>query len=270
MADFGGTLPEEAQPLNSDIHPAEMMKPGPNFHGASLVSKVPGLTWPLLYFSAAAVVLASGVIALFIMIINAFSVLESPFRFLNAIYLCAFGAFMIILDFPWVDKYPQVHAFRAHIYHFVLFLTRKVGRGIWYFFLGSLVFAALWDDSTQPFLAVVLGAYVGFVGLVALWVGYCLSKKLALAKSELLRAAGAGEPRAFVKQRCPPTGLNCSQFQSLLNELVQSGEKPIFTENDMQFVSVGLCNNPQSKRDVNSIAKEDFDRWIDSPENNEW
>mmetsp|Transcript_8170 Transcript_8170/g.20180 ORF Transcript_8170/g.20180 Transcript_8170/m.20180 type:complete len:270 (-) Transcript_8170:171-980(-) len=255
------------QPQSS---PLEMLKDGPDFRGADLPKLVPGLTWQLIYFAAACVVCAAGVLAVLDLIFNAFSVLESPFVFLNCIYLCLFGGLMLLLDFPFVQSVPRIHEFRALLYHFMLFLTRKIGRGIWYFFLGSLVFAQLWDNSINAFLAVVLGGFVGLVGLAALYVGAMLTRKLNLARKQLregVAARGTTEPTAvasYLANKVSAEGLDCDAFNGLLAEFSKEGpmRSMKFSPADMEYVAIGLSHDVRNLKGDGVIAKEDFDRWV--------
>merc|ERR1719198_2736089 len=67
----------------------------------------------------------------------------APATAVSEFFLLMFGALMLVLDFPFPNMalHPHITAFRFHIYKFVLFMTRFMGRGIWYLFLSTMVFS---------------------------------------------------------------------------------------------------------------------------------
>merc|ERR1719161_3180963 len=100
-----------------------------------------------------------------------------------------FGILMFALDFPVPNE--KVKMVRTHIYTFVLFMTRFVGRGVWYMFLGTMVFASLWDNGISPLLGFFLGGYIIILGGVTTFRGFQISRKL-----ESLRIALKMKPPA--------------------------------------------------------------------------
>merc|ERR1719337_512246 len=70
-----------------------------------------------------------------------------PAGFVTVLFQLFFGLLMVVLDFPIPHPSPMLANVRAHIYKFFLFLTRFTGRGLWYLFLGTMIFATLFDPK---------------------------------------------------------------------------------------------------------------------------
>mmetsp|Transcript_17259 Transcript_17259/g.38043 ORF Transcript_17259/g.38043 Transcript_17259/m.38043 type:complete len:259 (+) Transcript_17259:23-799(+) len=221
-----------------------------------------GLHFQRLYFAAAVVVTTAGVVAAVDLILNAASQLESPFDFLNSIYLVCFGLLMVVLDFPFTQGEEKLAPLRAHIYKFALFLTRKLGRGLWYFFLGAFVFATLWDNSISAFLAVALGGFCGVVGLVACWGGFLLSQKLKVAQEAL----SSGNFRLDMVRRDFPNGFSSPEA---FNEVIQknTGNAPggavSFSDEELVYVMNGLRRTFSPASSTVDLA--DFEEWLSHP-----
>merc|ERR1719329_188846 len=106
--------------------------------------------WSMAFFVAACVVVATSVITMLELLVE-----FAPFQFTSQVFLALFGALMLVLDWPFQQETMRPH--RQHIYKFLLFMTRFVGRGVWYIFLGTMVFASFWDLDVSPFLGIVMG-----------------------------------------------------------------------------------------------------------------
>merc|ERR1719451_249416 len=102
----------------------------------------------------------------------------APFSFTSQVFLLVFGLLMLVLDFPLPHPSPNLAMVRNNIYKFMLFMTRFTGRGIWYTFLGTMIFGALYDLNISWFLGVLIGGYVVVLGIVTTCYGLILSRKL--------------------------------------------------------------------------------------------
>merc|ERR1719456_633653 len=165
------------------------------------------MSWKVLFFLAACCTLASAVISILYMVI---SFEWAPASFTTVLFMLLFGFLMVVLDFPIPHPSPTLAAVRASIYKFFLFLTRFTGRGVWYLFLGTLIFATLFDLNISAFFGVCLGGYVGTLGLVTLVFGIRLSQKLDVVRQDLL----LGGDRS-----CPNQGYSYQGFKDLANRL---------------------------------------------------
>merc|ERR1719506_2749916 len=129
----------------------------------------------------------------------------APMSFVTILFMLVFGMLMVVLDFPIPHPSPMLAAVRAHIYKFFLFLTRFTGRGVWYLFLGTMIFATLFNLNISAFFGICLGGYVGILGLVTLIFGVRLSQKLDVVRQELLLG----------DKQCPPNGYSMQGFNDL-------------------------------------------------------
>merc|ERR1719440_1155333 len=141
------------------------------------------MSWKILFFLAGCCTLAAATISILYMI---FSFEFAPFGFTTVLFMLLFGILMVILDFPVPRPSPALASVGAHIYKFFLFLTRFTGRGVWYLFMGTMIFATLFDLDINQFFGIVMGGYVGAVGLVSLIFGLRLSQRLDVVRQELL------------------------------------------------------------------------------------
>merc|ERR1712194_1006811 len=128
-------------------------------------------SWKAIFFSCGVGTMTGALLGLWSMV----GTLASPFDMIIFSYLFVFGLVMVILDSPF--SHPRLVEFRAIIYKFCLFLTRFIGRGVTYLFLGSMICANLWDNDTAPLLAFILFASLCSVGVVAIYYGLRLTKK---------------------------------------------------------------------------------------------
>merc|ERR1719271_2337555 len=161
--------------------------------GQAVAGIAKNMSWKLLFFIAACCTLGAATISILYMI---FTFEFAPFSFTTVLFMLLFGFLMVVLDFPIPHPSPTLAAVRASIYKFFLFLTRFTGRGVWYLFLGTLIFATLFDLNISAFFGVCLGGYVGILGLVTLIFGVRLSQKLDVVRQELLLG----------DKQCPPNG----------------------------------------------------------------
>merc|ERR1711939_753471 len=67
----------------------------------------------------------------------------APVDVIQSVYLCLFGLIMLALDVPL--HIPFLQMLRASVSRFCAFLTRFVGRGVMFLFLGSMTTATLWN-----------------------------------------------------------------------------------------------------------------------------
>merc|ERR1719238_1961853 len=143
--------------------------------GQAVAGIAKNMSWKVLFFLAACCTLASATISILYMI---FTFEFAPFSFTTILFMLLFGFLMVVLDFPIPHPSPHLAYMRANIYKFFLFLTRFTGRGLWYLFLGTMIFATLFDLNISAFFGICLGGYVGILGLVTLYFGIHMSRKL--------------------------------------------------------------------------------------------
>merc|ERR1719446_189466 len=200
------------------------------------------MSWKILFFLAGCCTLAAATISILYMI---FTFEFAPFSFTTILFMLLFGILMVILDFPVPRPSPALASVRAHIYKFFLFLTRFTGRGVWYLFLGTMIFATLFDLNISQFFGICMGAYVGAVGLVSLIFGLRLSQRLDVVRQELLMG----------NRDCPPNGYSKEGFRALAQQMA----KMDFTDDELDYVFNTLSFNPMND---GLITQEEYKQWL--------
>eukprot|EP00434_Breviolum_minutum_P011802 symbB.v1.2.010415.t2/scaffold655.1/size176010/2 len=164
-----------------------------------------------------------------------------------------------VLDFPIPNPtqrdWPTLVSIRDHCYKFVLFMTRFMGRGMWYLFLATMVFAALWDTNISWFFGGLFTLYLVVLGAVALWKGWLISVQLDKARNILLREKETG---GSLDHYIAPTqaGLNKVQFKALLKTVTN---EEMFSFDDLDYVMNALSFVPSSD---GIVSREEFNYWV--------
>jgi hypothetical protein len=204
------------------------------------------MSWKWMFFGAACCTMASAIISILYLV---FSFKFMPFSFTTVIFMFVFGFFMLVLDFPIPHPDARLASVRGHIYKFLLFMTRFTGRGIWYLFLGTMIWATLYDLEINWFFGICLGGYVGILGIVTLVFGYRLSRKLDSLRKELLMRP----------PQCPPNGLTPPVFLDLSRQYAPHGIPLDFTEDELIYIFNSLSFTAQNDM---VIKYEEFNAWL--------
>merc|ERR1719160_1674122 len=128
--------------------------------------------------------------------------------FMSESFLVMFGLLMVVLDLPFGATSPRANMVRDSIYKYMLFLTRFTGRGLWYCFLGTMIWSALFDLSISWFLGFTLGLYVILLGIVTMVTGIKLSLKLDLVRKQI-------NNRDMEVPDCPDKGFSKTDMTNL-------------------------------------------------------
>lgn len=178
--------------------------------------QVPDFKWKILFFSSAAVVMASAVIADLVLIKN-FDLLTLDF--IHEVYVTVFGLIMVVLDFPRAEL--RADALRRAATKYFRFLTLFTGRGIAYIFLATMCFSALWDENINSFLAIILSGYVFVVGVMCVYVGVKESMKLNRLRSSLISSIGDNPNflSQYLTNRSGMSGMTVEQFSEMSKAL---------------------------------------------------
>lgn len=210
--------------------------------GQAVAGIAKNISWKLLFFIAACCVLAAAVISIGAMIVE----FEwAPFSMTTQLFLLVFGMLMIVLDFPIPHPNPYLAMVRFSIYKFLLFMTRFTGRGMWYLFLGTMIFVALFDLKISYFFGVCLSGYVGIVGLVTLIYGLQLSSKLDTVRKSLQNAP----------TQAPYNGWSYTGFGDLALQV--NGTK--FSEDELIYIFNGLSFTPSND---GVITPDEYNTWL--------
>jgi hypothetical protein len=210
--------------------------------GAAGGAKKFNMSWKLGFFVAGCCTAGAGIIGVLNLALTTFA----PFDLINELYLMLFGVLMLVIDFP--VPHPKVQSTKLTIYKYLLFMTRFTGRGIWYMFLGTMIFASLWDLGICPFLGFILGGYVVILGGVSIFYGVQKSIKLEQVRKAVQQRGSSTE------HLCPPGGLAPGQFNEMANSL--KGVK--FSEEELGYIVNALSFTVKAD---NLISKDEFIEW---------
>lgn len=210
---------------------------------AVLAQKNFGGAWKLAFFTGGVVTTAAGMAG----VIGAIGTIVSPFSFCNQVYLIIFGLIMMVIDSPVQSK--SVLEAKFSIYRYLLFMTRFTGRGFWYLFLSTMIWASLFNLDLNPFLGMILAAYCATVGVLSLFYGF--QKTLEL---ETVRKGICQQGTQTVFNMCPEDGLTLEAF----NDLCKRHAKTEFTKEELGYIAAALSF---SVRADNVISVEEFRGW---------
>lgn len=222
------------------------MQGPPELQGQGQTGIAKNCTWKILFFSAAVCVLAAGIISI-VMILASWE--WAPMTLTSEVYLVIFGLMMVVLDFPIPHPNRYLAQIRYNIYRFALFMTRFTGRGLWYCFLGTLVWMALCDQD-KGFVGNVLGGFLGLwpvtLGIVTFVYGLFLSTKLNRVRTEILSRGGASP--------VPNNGLTLVQFADFLetHDAKLKGDEVMYALNGLSFT-------PEND---NVLSAQEFKVWL--------
>merc|ERR1719401_2828008 len=159
---------------------------------------------------------------------------------------------MAVCDLPFANPHAMVSVIRHSIYKYMLFLTRFTGRGMWYCFLGTMIWAALWDLNISWFLGFVLGMYVILLGIASMLYGFNLSFKLdgvrkCIYDQDVERPKPPhGDMKGFAKQEFADVCLSVNQTK--------------FTEDELDYVINALSFSPENDGGVSMI---EYNYWLE-------
>jgi hypothetical protein len=168
------------------------------------------------------------------------------------IYLILFGVIMVILDAPL--NFAGIVTWQTLVHKYCKALQLFTGRGIWYIFLGCMVFFTLWDNNEWGFGGLILGVYVFVVGGCSTVLGILKSNKLEKAREEVKRK-GESQLRAlhrYYARKFPHEGLTPDEF----NQLTTQTAGLTFDANDLDYIFGALSSNRSC------ISQNDLYEWV--------
>lgn len=216
------------------------------------LNRLKGAKITLWWFIAACCVFGAGLIGTLDLVFTTFE----PIDVVDEMYLCMFGGIMMVLDAPVPMK--QIQEVQGFISKYAMFLTRLVGRGMWYTFLGTMTFATLAENSISIFLAVVLGFYVVLVGLISTVYGLVKSRKLERVRYKLFQCAKSKE-LGNLYERFAKTdqerGLTTQEFNNLASQVTELN----FDKDELACIFNALAMS--DGKDDGLISLEDLNEW---------
>mmetsp|Transcript_14931 Transcript_14931/g.29444 ORF Transcript_14931/g.29444 Transcript_14931/m.29444 type:complete len:253 (-) Transcript_14931:50-808(-) len=208
------------------------------------------LRWKWLFFGGALIVFVTGISS----VIFRFVKFEwQPATLTTQAFLLVFGSLMMVLDFPIPHPHKQLVVLRDHCYKFMLFMTRFMGRGLWYLFLGTLVFQALWDYGLNWFFGFVFTFYLVLLGVGALFKGWRISTKLHQVREMIVNSGR--ETGHFIGRE--QNGLSKEQFRALVEQVTNQND--MFTNDELDYVINALSFTPYND---GQVSVEECEYWL--------
>jgi len=222
-----------------------------NFAGSQHIAGIEKtLRWKWLFFAGAVIVFTTGISS----VIFRFTRFEwQPATLTTQAFLLVFGSLMLVLDFPFQHPHKQLVVLRDHCYKFMLFMTRFMGRGLWYLFLGTLVFQALWELGLNGFFGVVFTLYLVLLGIGALVKGWRISHKLQQVR-ELIVHSGRSADNFIGRGQ---SGLSKEQFKTMVEQVM--GQNDMFTNDELDYVINALSFTPYND---GQVSVEECQYWL--------
>lgn len=163
MPAHGGALDEETEALTGG---AKAGKPQPKDENGRM-TQIMGWLW----FAAACCVFLGGLLGFVTLFFTEFD----PPDCLDEVYLMIFGFIMMLHESP-VDVGP-LGEIKDGISHQAMFLTRIVGRGAFFLFLGTMSFFTL-AENVSYFFSITLGLFIIIVGFLSIVYGHAKTRQL--------------------------------------------------------------------------------------------
>lgn len=209
------------------------------------------MTWKLLLFTGAVITFSTPVLSSIRYVRN---VEWAPGTFLLNIFLLFFGVLTIVLDFPIPHPHQCLVRIRDVIYKDFLFMTRFVGRGIWYLFLATLVFLSLWEGRRNiRVVGAIFTCYLTMLGIAAIVYGAWLSNKLEEVRQEILQSQKTAEHYLAPKQ----IGLTKVQFEAMIEAVTHKYEH--FSQDELDYVINALSFTPEND---GIVSLEEMEYWL--------
>lgn len=174
------------------------------------------------------------------------------FDLCDNLYLIFFGVLMVLCDAPL--NFAGIVQYQSLIYKYCKFLQLFTGRGIFYIFLGCMVFFTLWDQNEYPFGGLFLGVYVFAVGFGSTVLGILKSQRLERAREEVKRK-GESQLRnlhRYYARKFPHEGLTPDEF----NQLTTQTAGLTFDATELDYIFGALSSNRSC------ISQDDLGKWV--------
>ena len=135
----------------------------------------------------------------------------SPLKALIEVYCGIFGIITVILEIP-IEKARFIQRFRKMVNEHAKFLTFTWGRGVFYFFAGSLMF------SQMNLIDMLIGGWMCFTGFTSIVVGQATANKLVSLRKTL--GSESVVKAKFSKMDADSSGnLDATELAALCKEL---------------------------------------------------
>eukprot|EP00929_Paragymnodinium_shiwhaense_P082087 TRINITY_DN43119_c0_g1_i1.p1 TRINITY_DN43119_c0_g1~~TRINITY_DN43119_c0_g1_i1.p1 ORF type:complete len:341 (+),score=59.08 TRINITY_DN43119_c0_g1_i1:128-1150(+) len=262
----GGSAPptatEQTQPLLSDRPQAAFYgPPSQTFHGGG--AREINMLSIFLFASSASLALGS----LLNLVANVFALKLANATYLS--FLSIISCSMALLDSPFFTSATQIKDTKFLVGKYANILTRLMGKGIAFVWLGLSLLGVTWDTPHGVFtvmLMFIITAFAVLVGFATILYGW--SKTQRLFRSQMLLRHGILENRfrAFAQSYGPHVGLTMSEFNGLTTE--NGGYA--WDDPDLLMIFRALLSNPSRRVTATNkamdaqttIPLEDMKSWV--------
>lgn len=223
----------------------------PNLQGGQAVAGIEkALKWKFFFFAGAVIVVVATIISI---IGLATKYPWAPSTLITNIFLLCFGILMMVLDSPIPAPHKHLVAARDNAYKFVLFMTRFMGRGMWYLFLATMVFGVLWDTKIDYIFGGLFTTYLVILGVAALVKGWMLSHKLESVRQSI-RCSGRGVDQYFAHGQL---NLSKAQFQAMVEQT--TNQPTMFSPDDLDYIINALSFTPYND---GQVSRKEWEYWL--------
>jgi hypothetical protein len=179
--------------------------------------------------------------------INILSVLLQPLNYLVNVYICMLSFIVVVFEFPLRNFI--ITYIRRWFEIWLKAFDRLIGRGLFYILLGVLV------ATFYGWIGIVCGVYMAVCGVISLFVGFYLSRKLNQTKHQLHEKFGSDLDK--IK-------LHFDRFDADQNGFIDSSEF------GAMCASLGIELNPQEREYAVNMLDKNRDGLIDIYEFTAW
>lgn len=211
------------------------------------------LSWNLAFFIGALSVFGAGVGAGVHWVRH---LAFAPATFFSEICLLVFGFIMIVLELPGPHErqHRYIKHMRINIGKFALFMTRFVGRGVWYIFLATMVFGALWSTGISWLFGAMCTGYLAVLGICATGKGLLMTMKLNRVRNSM-------KENGYAAERFVPRGedrLNAHQFEVMIQGAVN--QQDLFAHSEISCIIRALSFMPFED---GHVSLEELKYWLE-------
>jgi len=226
-----------------------------------------------LWFGSACCVFLGGVLGLVTLVSTAFD----PPGCLDEVYLVLFGFLMMLHESP-VDVGP-LGEIKDGIAHQAMFLTRIIGRGAFFTFLGTMTFFTT-AENVSIFVALTLGLFVILVGMLSIVYGHAKTRQLERVRYRIyLETQNAADVRSLYDEYANADtdkgtrvarGLTKDEFNKIADFVMKQPSATLqgrrvtadknwtsFDSNSLNWIFAAIVSNPEKEY----LSAIDLDVW---------
>lgn len=214
------------------------------------------MKWKVLFFSGALVTFLPAVVTIYHSVKQMHRITKfawEPFPLIASCFLLYYSLLMMLLDFPLPKPPEALVDVRDHVYKRMLFLTRFMGRGIWYIFLATEVFMSLWRPNINWIMGGVCCTYLLVLGAATLIKGSLISYRLQMVREAILCSGRESDHYIAPNQKA----LSKEHFKSMV--LSVTAQDHVFSNDEVDYVLNALSFTSEND---GQVTREEFAYWL--------